>query len=271
MMRKNRIALYCQEDHPKFHESKLIANDLDISLIISNEVLENKYDYILFWEFNLNNYYLSIRSYTDKLSKSLNVDYVNNIIAGKKCYKFSYNDVLPKAMGLSKLKDKKINILDATAGFTLDSYALLELNKNIHITLLENSKVLFFLLKDGLERLSLGSESSIDISKRVTLLNINFIDYIQSQTAESNFDIIYLDPMFEKDKASAKPKQNMQLLQDICVNPNTVKELLEAALNYKNKTKIVLKRNIKQPKLLEKNINYSVSSKQIRYDVYINQ
>ena len=38
--------------------------------------------------------------------------------------------------------------------------------------------------------------------------------------------------MFEKANTTAKPKQNMQLLQDLCGNPNDVNELLAAGLDY---------------------------------------
>lgn len=233
----------------------------------------SKYNYVLHWLYNSqdNSYYLAIYK-PDNIKINLSVDYINNLIAGKKTYQFTYNDALPKAMGLAKIKNQqdKINILDGTAGFTLDAYALLQLNNNIHITLLEQSKVLYYLVKDGLDR---SDRSDQEISSRVKLININFIDYLKNNL-NNNFDIIYLDPMFEKSNSTAKPKQNMQLLQDLCFNPNDVNELLIAGLEYINSqnnnknTKLVLKRNIKQPKLLSKYINYSVASKQVRYDVY---
>lgn len=277
----NKIAIYCPPNHLNYDYSVSIAADLNIDLLDKlDPEIADIYNYILFWQQESQSLFLSLSiaktGSKNYLNNYLNVDYVNNLIAGKKCYKFTYNDALPKAMGLAKLKNQQINILDGTAGFTLDAYALLQLNdgnNNINITLLEQSKILCYLVKDGLDRLS---------NNRVKLININFIDYLKDlknmPSRDNFFDIIYLDPMFEKANTTAKPKQNMQLLQDLCGNPNDVNELLAAGLDYfsfyhknniKNSFKLILKRNIKQPKLLSKYINYSVSSKQVRYDVYV--
>lgn len=275
------FAVYCQQQDPCYQEAQLMAQNLEASLISDLDNITCDCQYLLFWRSMNGTVSLSIIKVSDyfgDLSKlkmsinkgigSLSVDYSNGVIAGKKCYKFTYNDALPKAMGLAKFKDQSVSILDGTAGFTLDAYALLQLSSNLKITLLENSKVLFYLVNDGLLRARCGANMlTQNIAQRMTLVNKNFIDYLKADN-NSDYQIIYLDPMFEKDKSAAKPKQNMQLLQDICSNPNDVAELICAALTSKNK-RIVLKRSIKQAKLFEKYINYSVESKQIRYDVYL--
>ncbi|MBP9721815.1 MAG: class I SAM-dependent methyltransferase [Gammaproteobacteria bacterium] len=259
------IAICCPEDHPKYQESVQIANDIKCNLLTT--ILNSESEYILSWLLLNNTYYLSI---SKSKSLDLNIDYVNNQIAGKSCYKFTYNDALPKAIGLSNLKKDKISILDGTAGFTLDAYALMLLKNNIKLTLLENSKILYYLIKDGLDRLSQSSQiNHQEISNNIKLYNTNFIDYLKNLSGSEQFDIIYLDPMFEVSKQKSKPKQNMQVLQDLCDNPNDALDLLQTAFEYQKNSKIILKRDNNQPKLLGKRINYSVKSKQIRYDVYL--
>lgn len=287
-----KIALYCNQDHIKYKDSVMIAEKLQIKIIntINLANLTTDYDYILVWCnqivgpdcSNANRYCLAIidnLSFNENNKQYLYVDYINNLIANKKCYQFNYQDALVKAMGLHKLKDHAaaINILDGTAGFTLDAYALMQLNDKINLTLLESSPIIYSLVNDGFSRFKLSNNKEHQaFSTRWQLYHSNFIDYLTGNTVagETKFDIIYLDPMFEKQQKNgvlyvkSKPKKNMQLLQDLCFNPNTVEELLMVALKFAT-NRVVLKRNIKQEKLFEKQINYSVASKQIRYDVYL--
>lgn len=283
-----KIALYCNQDHIKYKDSVMIAEKLQIKIINTTNLanLTTDYDYILVWynqaiSGDPNNFYLAIVENLEfhNNKQYLYVDYINNLIASKKCYQFNYQDALVKAMGLHKLKDHPatINILDGTAGFTLDAYALMQLNDKINLTLLESSPIIYSLVNDGFSRLKRSNNNKHQaLSTRWQLYHSSFIDYLTDNTAvgETKFDIIYLDPMFEKQQKNgvlyvkSKPKKNMQLLQDLCSNPNTVEELLNTALKFAT-NRVVLKRNIKQEKLFEKQINYSVASKQIRYDVYL--
>lgn len=279
--------MLCELNNPQFEQAKVLAAYLNCDFFTETEVLEQQcflYSYILKWYQYDGTNYLSLFEATNKKAKPLNVDYINQVIANKKCYKFTYNDALPKAMGLGKLpKQQRVKILDGTAGFTLDAIALLLLNQNYQVTCLENSKILYSLLNDGFLRLtSSPSATHKALAHQLSIHNINFIDYIDNMLTSSvehseSFDIIYLDPMFEKEKIKtnlAKPKQNMQLLRILCSNPNEPEYLLQCALDYcikckKSGVKIVLKRDIKQPKLLPRRVNYSVESKLIRYDVYL--
>ena len=287
----NELVFYCPQDHSSYLESELIAKDLGVKLIddandiAAIDVIDPGVKYMLFWQEVNKIPCLAVASpqaiNKRQILNGLYVDYNNKLIAGKKTYKFSYQDALPKAMGLAKLKDQSVSILDGTAGFTLDAYALLQLHNNISLTLVENSKVLFYLVKDGLARLRLSSVSQHQsLANRVELFNNNFIDYLKAHQAAKNYQIIYLDPMFEKfeksekpGKITSKPKQNMQLLQDLCSNPDEAENLMVAAFKYYQqhniKGRVVLKRSSSQAKLLEKYVNYSVETKQIRYDVYL--
>lgn len=264
------IGFYCDQQHPMYQQAQNIAQELSASILhgIENNDLLCDFDCILAWhnnQYNTSEYFLSILDPSSDFKKHIYIDYVNNIISDKKLYEFKYNDPLPKAMGLSKLKDKNICILDGTAGMTIDSYGILRLSPNVKITLLENSKIISSLIKDALYRLKAANS---ELSDKISFKHDNFIDYLQG-TQSGEYDIIYLDPMFVKSETiKSKPNKNMQFLQNICFNPNNIEELLDTALMYA-KSKVVLKRSRSQPKIKEKLVNYSVESKQIRYDVYL--
>ncbi len=280
-----KVAFYCTKDHPKYKDALVIAEYIGADLIDLLEPLNflDNYECVMAWynSHHIHNnreiYYLSILDKNNNYKKFLYIDYINHCIAGKKPFNFGYNDSLPKAMGLAKLKNQQVHILDGTAGFTIDSFAVLRINNNIKITLIEQSPILYCLIKDALVRLqeSLREEDK-QLASRVLLVNANLIDYI-SENLNMQFDIIYLDPMFDKQGSKSRPKKNMQLLQDICTNPVTVDELLSCTLEYIYKlkhdkgqvTKVILKRSNSQAKLLANQLNYSVETKQIRYDVYI--
>lgn len=291
-----KVAFYCTKDHPKYKDAVAIAEYTGAYLIDSLDSSDflDSHDCIMAWytwHNNLENredYFLSILDKSNNYQKYLYIDYINNVIAGKQVFKFGYRDSLPKAMGLLKLKNQQVNILDGTAGFTIDSFAILNLNKNINITLVEQSPILYCLIKDAIARLmSSEIEEHKQLSRQMSVVNANIIDYL-NENLNNQFDMIYLDPMFNKFERrtlsdagqlviKSKPKKNMQLLQDICFNPVNIDELLTYVLDYIKKMKhnkdqiikLILKRSKSQAKLLAKYINYSVESKQIRYDVYI--
>lgn len=274
-----KLAFYCPnnlDNDDKYKQSEMIAKDLNIKLInsIEDEDIKNL-DYLLTWR-SINNidYLSSYLSLVDiNFKKYIYIDYVNNIIANKKLYEINLKDSLAKAFGVANFKKdikssnsniNKIKILDATAGFTIDIFNIYNLLKKYNLeqyfefTLIEQSKVLYYLIKDGLERANL--------EKFINLYNNNSVDYLNKNNQQ--FDIIYLDPMFDLKHNSAKPKENMQIIQNIGHNCLQTEDLLNTAMKYA-KTKVILKRSNKHGKLISNKVNYSVLSKQLRYDIYL--
>lgn len=240
-----------------------------------------------------NKFFLAILDKTSHYKKCIYIDYVNRVISGQKTYTFTKQDPLVKAMGISKLEaklcldsaenDLKINILDGTAGLTRDSFGLITsvAGANIKITLLEQSRPIYYLIRDALERLG-DSENPDDrkLRQQLEVFHADLLSYLQNNFGLAGYyDIIYLDPMFyldteakvkTKSQAKSKPNKNMQLLQGLCFNPSNTQDLIEKSLQYA-KYKVVLKRSHSEDKLYQKLINYSVDTKQIRYDVYLSQ
>lgn len=288
------FAFYCIKDHPKYKQALIISEFIGAKLFNTSDFDQYKqalkhgntqeyYEAILTWcQNNTGDYCLAILDNSDKLNKFkkyIYIDYINQQIAGQDLYKLTYSDALPKALGLANYKDQEVSLLDGTAGLTIDSYGLYRLHQGIQLTLIEQSKVIYSLIRDALERLESVSHvpSVSHAGSKIKVFNYNLLEYLQGLNKSHNdavnsirdtkFDLIYLDPMFEQ-HSKAKPKKNMQLLQDICTNPESTENLLKQAL-MSAKDRVVLKRARTQAKLLEQKINFSVTTKQLRYDVYL--
>ena len=267
-----KIAFYCTKQHPKYKDSVEIAEDLQANLVenLPDEAIDD-YQCILGWYSDQqDNHLLSVLDIGHKNPKHIYIDYISHIIANKSSYKLNYQDPLPKAMGLIKLKGENLTILDGTAGLTVDSFGIMQMHNNIKFTLIEQSPIVYQLIKDARSRLKNSNIAHLKaLGNNMELANTDCMSYLETSIQNNKkFDIIYLDPMFEKPQYNAKPKKNMQFLQEFCSNPNSVEDLLKASL-ARVSNRVVLKRSKNHPKLFEKLINFSVITKQLRYDVYL--
>lgn len=171
---------------------------------------------------------------------------------------WSLKSLLPRALGLDK---KKYTVLDVTAGFCEDSFILSSLG--IEVLSVEQSKIIFSLVKDAVSRVESG--------KIFSLVNQNSIEYMQNLVSlKQRPEVIYMDPMFEIVTRKALSNKSMQVLQVLESYSVDLKQknllLLEGALTCSTK-RVVLKRHKKMPSL--KKPSYILEGKLIRYDVYL--
>jgi len=170
------------------------------------------------------------------------------------------NQAIGRAVGLKKLK--AVKVLDATAGLGGDAFVLACLGCDV--TMVERSRIIAALLKDGLTR-GLLDENISGIIARMTLVNMEAKDYF-SKFKEIP-DVIYLDPMYPHRKKSAKVKKEMQILQNLLGHVEGG-SLLKPALKVATK-RVVVKRP-KGAEYLENSApSHSIESKKTRYDVYL--
>jgi 16S rRNA (guanine1516-N2)-methyltransferase len=116
--------------------------------------------------------------------------------------------IFARALGLHRHPGARV--LDGTAGFAQDAFFMTLLGARV--VALEQSPVMFELILEGMLR-ARKDEWSCEFASRLELINANFFDWIQK--APSQLDVIYLDPMFDKPKTSAKSPKPMQLLQSL--------------------------------------------------------
>ncbi|CAA0125358.1 Ribosomal RNA small subunit methyltransferase J [BD1-7 clade bacterium] len=174
---------------------------------------------------------------------------------------------IARACGLKK--DARPSILDATAGLGGDAFVLASLGS--HVTMIEQNPVVHLLLKSGLRAASVSEDDELSIiaSDKMRLAACqSSLDFFAELQAES-FDVVYLDPMFPDRRKSAKVKKGMQYFHDLVgIDSAQEPELLTKALLIAGK-RVVVKRPKQAPYLADRKPSLEMSSKTIRYDIYL--
>lgn len=166
-------------------------------------------------------------------------------------------------------------VFDATAGLGSDSFLLA--SWGFKVTACERNEIIFKLLTDGFDRLKTAATRDETLSHIVK--NLNFINCdsklylteaatVSETETETEFDVVYLDPMYPDLKGTALPKKEMQLLRKLFVDvdpENETKLILEAALKAAKK-RVVLKRPPSAPEI--KKPSHSLEGKAVRFDIY---
>ncbi len=170
--------------------------------------------------------------------------------------------IFARALGL---KGQAVHVIDATAGFGQD--ALLAVAMGCQVTALESSKVVVQLLRDGLLRANSEDESLKIKLSHIQVVETEAKEFLATQPIA---DVVYLDPMFEKPKKTAKSPKEMQLLQELLGEPpsaNEVEEIFQLALSTA-RSRVVIKRPLKS-QALWRTPSHSFKGQSIRYDVYV--
>ena len=179
--------------------------------------------------------------------------------SGWRLKRADHEKLIKKALGKS---DKPLKILDCTAGLIQDSLLFLSLGH--HVTAIEQSKILFLLLQDAMNR---SKETCNDLFKNFNLIHGNACSFGQNA---DEFDVIYYDPMYPPSKKSALGSGQLEYLtkileiEEIKNDPQQDFEVLELM----PVRKMIVKRPIKAEPF-NSSINYQVSGKTTRFDVYI--
>lgn len=169
---------------------------------------------------------------------------------------------LGKAVGLKHGSEQ--TILDATAGLGSDAFLLA--SSGCQLILLERSPVVAALLADGLFRAGQAGGELAAIAARMRLRQADFL--VESDLPE--VDVVFLDPMFPKDRKTAKSKKNMTLLQQLLGQANDSQLLLQRAKSLARR-RVVVKRARQSPLLDDSSPDIQFRGSSSRYDVYLNQ
>lgn len=163
-------------------------------------------------------------------------------------------------------KQTSLRVLDATAGFAQDSLVMLTMG--FTVTALERDPVVFTVVNEALARARKESEPLSNLLGRFQLVHVEAEDYLRQFRPEDRPDVIYLDPMFEKPKKSAKSPKEMQILQDLCA-PGNNESLFASALKVAVQ-RVVVKKPLKAADWEYENRgpSHSFKGQSIRYDIY---
>lgn len=209
---------------------------------------------------------ISLAETGKKAANPVTVDFVSGVLAHRRKYGGGRSQAIAKAVGLNKVK--RLRVLDATAGLGRDAFVLASLG--CQVTLLERSKVVHLLLADGLKR----AEADLEVGPTIKQLRLLYVDakeYLNEQLqSPSQFDVVYLDPMFPHRDKSAEVKKEMRIFQQLLGQDLDADQLLETAIGIA-KHRVVVKRPKLAPILANKAPTYQLTGKSGRFDIYVNK
>lgn len=195
----------------------------------------------------------------------LSIDFSHGELRHRVLYGGNRNSVLARAIGAHNRRNAP-RVLDATAGLGRDSFILASLG--CRVTMLERSPVLHALLDDALRR---GREDIeiLDAVSGMSLVRCDAKEYLLTAiTAQNNFDVIYLDPMFPHEKRTALVKKEMRICRELVGDDTDADELLPIALKTPIK-RVVVKRMRTAPYMAGIKPNQQILGKTNRFDLYL--
>jgi 16S rRNA (guanine1516-N2)-methyltransferase len=177
-------------------------------------------------------------------------------------------DLLARAIGFSKNKD--LHVFDANAGLCRDSFHFYCLG--CRVTAIEKNPDVYSVVYEHLKQFVDDSRFQLHKGDALSLMPV----FAKKEV----YDIVYLDPIFQEKKKSAKPSKESQLLRELVAPPSAGDEfeLLKVALQSAQ-GRVVVKRALHAPTLCESFegqtlsdlvlTQHSITGKAVRYDVYI--
>lgn len=198
-----------------------------------------------------------------ELGNPIYIDFVTGKNAHRRQFGGGRGQPLAKAIGLKK--GATPTVIDATAGFGRDAFVLA--NLGCDITLLERNPLIATLLKDALQRASDNIEISAIVA-RMSINNVDAIDYLNQLEAHHYPEVIYMDPMYPSREKSALVKKDMRLLHELA-GPDTDSEQLLTSARACALKKVVVKRPKSASFIGEQKPATSIESKNTRYDIYL--
>lgn len=249
---KPSIALFCHSPHLQDYAQEL--SDIFSVELFSNESSQASFDFVIL----LDEQGVKLRARQYPNFSPLYLDFSSGKMAFR-AERFRHEAIL-KAVAANKYH----TVVDATAGLGRDSVIMAA--AGMQVTMLEKSAVVCCLLYDALKRWA-----DVDADDSGTLLKLRHCDalhYFRDSAQEELADVIYLDPMFPGRKKSALVKKEMQIFHALLAEDESDDGLLEQAMERAAK-RVVVKRPIKSNYLQDIKPSHQISTKTIRFDVYV--
>lgn len=223
------------------------------------EVDEHRFAFVLMYT----KYGLIVQQTGPKPSGPVMVDFLAASASHRRRY--GGGELIVKAMGISAQHQPWV--VDATAGMGQDSFVLA--SRGYTVTALERSEVVASLLADGLSRAASSSQEPAvtQAIARITLQNVDALEYLHKLASNEQPDVVYIDPMFPPSQKSALVNKQMRAFHHIVGADQDSARLLEVALSAA-KYRVVVKRPKKAAAIAGQAPAFCVSGKAIRFDVY---
>ena len=166
-------------------------------------------------------------------------------------------DALPRACGLQHATAPPF-VLDATAGLGRDAMVLAYLG--CRVVAIERVPALAFLTHAAVEGSSLA--------RSLQIVAGDARDWLQQATPADQPEVVYLDPMFER-QGEAQVKKDMQVCRLLAAadDPTEVSALLTLARAVATH-RVVVKRHRELPPVAA-DVAFAVAGERVRFDVYL--
>ena len=182
---------------------------------------------------------------------------------------YYYNQVILTRLGKKNLLSRLINqqqklspdltVLDMFAGFGSDGFMFL--SHNCEVTAIEVNPYIFLVL---------SYFNTLYYQQFQQKMTLHYYDCYQWLLHKNNdFNIYYLDPMFNSNKKSL-PRKSMQVIAYF--SRFNDRDIIVDLFDFIKNSTVIVKRDNKQPPIaFSKKIkpNFSLSSKLIRFDLYL--
>jgi 16S rRNA (guanine1516-N2)-methyltransferase len=176
------------------------------------------------------------------------------------------SQMIAKALGLKS--GFRPRVIDATAGLGKDAFVLASLG--CFVQMYERNPLIQLLLKDGMRRARLSHDikSNSELKEALERMKLKPSDVVEVfNQGISQFDVLYLDPMFPHPDSRSLVKKDMQLLQSLVGADSDASDVFKKAQSS-GIARIVVKRPKSAPYLMDKKPDHSFVGKRNRFDVY---
>lgn len=206
---------------------------------------------------------LELRKLDEPKLGAIAVDFVEGVMAHRRKFGGGRGEAVAKAIGIKG--DYLPRVIDGTAGLGRDAFVLAAIG--CEVKLVERHPVVRALLEDGLQRAYQDPEIGAFMQQRMQLLAVNSIAELAAQGQLA--DAVYLDPMFPHKQKSALVKKEMRVFQQLVGADSDADALLTPARALARK-RVVVKRPDYAPYLAQQKADFSLETKNHRFDIYLN-
>ncbi|WGE31449.1 class I SAM-dependent methyltransferase [Actinobacillus genomosp. 2] len=205
---------------------------------------------------------LELRKLDEPKLGAIAVNFVDGTMAHRRKFGGGRGEAVAKAVGIKG--DYLPTVIDATAGLGRDAFVLAAIG--CKVLLVERNPVVAALLEDGLTRAYADPEIGSFMQERMILSDVRNI--AQLDTQQQTADVVYLDPMYPHKQKSALVKKEMRVFQHLVGADLDSDDFFVPAKALARK-RVVVKRPDYAPFLAEQKPDFSQTTKNHRFDVYL--
>ncbi|UKH33733.1 class I SAM-dependent methyltransferase [Actinobacillus pleuropneumoniae] len=205
---------------------------------------------------------LELRKLDEPKLGAIAVNFVDGTMAHRRKFGGGRGEAVAKAVGIKG--DYLPTIIDATAGLGRDAFVLASVG--CKVLLVERNPIVAALLEDGLARAYCDLEIGAFMQERMILADVRDISLLD--VAQQAADVVYLDPMYPHKQKSALVKKEMRVFQHL-VGADLDSDNFFIPAKALARKRVVVKRPDYAPFLAEQKPDFSQTTKNHRFDVYL--